>query len=63
MTVDHSVMGRVRQDGPATRYSRTPAWPRRAAPALGEHGETVLRDLLGLSEDEVTELAVAGALS
>jgi benzylsuccinate CoA-transferase BbsF subunit len=63
VTVDHSVMGPMRVDGPATLYSRTPAYPRTAAPALGEHGDSVLRELLGLSADEITELAIAGALS
>ena len=63
VTVDHSVMGPMRVDGQATRYSRTPARPRTAAPALGEHSDPVLRELLGLSEDEITELAIAGALS
>ncbi|MCR9096468.1 MAG: CoA transferase [bacterium] len=63
VSVEHAVMGRVRQDGPATRYSRTSPRLRRAAPALGEHTEAVLRDLLGLSEDEIADLAIAGALS
>ena len=61
-SVRHSVMGDVRCDGPVTRFSRTPA-RLRAAPALGEHTEVVLRDLLGMSEDEIVELAAAGALT
>jgi crotonobetainyl-CoA:carnitine CoA-transferase CaiB-like acyl-CoA transferase len=55
-------MGDVRCDGPVTRFSRTPA-RLRAAPALGEHTDVVLRDLLGMSEDAIVELAAAGALT
>jgi crotonobetainyl-CoA:carnitine CoA-transferase CaiB-like acyl-CoA transferase len=33
----------------------------RAAPALGEHTEAVLRDIAGLSQDEVDALSVNGA--
>lgn len=63
VTVDHAVMGPTRCDGPATRFSRTPARLRRAGPTLGGHTEEVLRDLLGLSEEEITELAIGGVLT
>jgi benzylsuccinate CoA-transferase BbsF subunit len=63
VTVDHAAMGPVRVDGPATRYSRTPVRLRTAAPTLGQHSDFVLRELLGLSAEEVSELAIAGALS
>jgi benzylsuccinate CoA-transferase BbsF subunit len=61
--VDHPVLGLTYCDGPATRFSRTPARFRRPAPTLGEHTQLVLRDLLGYSDDEIAELAIAGALS
>jgi crotonobetainyl-CoA:carnitine CoA-transferase CaiB-like acyl-CoA transferase len=32
------------------------------APALGEHGEEILRDMIGLSEDEVQQLLEAGVI-
>jgi crotonobetainyl-CoA:carnitine CoA-transferase CaiB-like acyl-CoA transferase len=62
-TVDHAEMGPVLQDGLVTRYSRTPARLRSAAPTLGQHTEYVLRALLGYGEEEITNLALAGALS
>jgi crotonobetainyl-CoA:carnitine CoA-transferase CaiB-like acyl-CoA transferase len=63
VTVEHSAMGPMRCDGFATRYSRTPARLRSGAPTLGEHTHYVLRELLGLSDDAISELAMAGALS
>ena len=63
VTLDHSVMGPTPYDGPATIFSETPAVLRKAAPALGEDTHAVLRDLLGLTPDEVADYAAAGALA
>jgi len=46
-------------DGVPWRLSRSPAHIRLPAPRLGEHNDYVLRGLLGLSEEEVRELAEA----
>ena len=48
----------------ATRFrlSRTPGYPRRHAPLLGEHTFEVLTDLLGYDGDRIAELAVAELL-
>jgi crotonobetainyl-CoA:carnitine CoA-transferase CaiB-like acyl-CoA transferase len=43
------------------KLSRTPGGARRAAPEFGEHQDYVLRDVLGLSDDELAEAAIAGA--
>jgi crotonobetainyl-CoA:carnitine CoA-transferase CaiB-like acyl-CoA transferase len=32
------------------------------APTLGQHNELVLREILGMSDDEITALVIAGAL-
>jgi alpha-methylacyl-CoA racemase len=53
-------LGPVRLLGAPVKFSRTPADPTRAAPALGEHTEGVLRDA-GLSEEEVAALIESGA--
>jgi len=63
VTVDHVAMGPTRCDGPVTHFSRTPARLRCAGPTIGQHTDSVLRDLLGLSDEEMTELALAGALT
>lgn len=53
----------ARFDGPVTLFSATPAAPWRAGPTIGEDTTEVLRDHLGFSDDEISDLAVAGVLS
>ncbi|MEM9520756.1 MAG: CoA transferase [Actinomycetota bacterium] len=60
--LDHPVID-ARFDGPVTRFSATPSSATRAGPTIGEHNETVLKDLLGFSDDEITDLAIAGVLT
>jgi crotonobetainyl-CoA:carnitine CoA-transferase CaiB-like acyl-CoA transferase len=60
--LDHPVID-ARYDGPVTIFSATPASPTRAGPTIGEHNEQVLKELLGFSDDEITELAIAGVLT
>jgi crotonobetainyl-CoA:carnitine CoA-transferase CaiB-like acyl-CoA transferase len=59
---DHPVAGRIRMVGPPVRMSDTPGSVRRPAPLLGEHTDEVLRERLGLSEDEIARLRGAGVL-
>ncbi len=59
--LNHTVMGPTPYDGPVTLYSATPP-QYTAAPCLGEHTEYVLKDLLGMSEDEIIRYAEQGAL-
>ena len=61
--LEHHEMGLTPYDGFATRFSATPGRLRNAAPCLGQDTESVLRQLLGLSEDEVRECAEAGVLA
>ena len=44
------------------KLSETPAVPPKAAPLMGEHNDWVLRELLGLREDEVERLEEAGVI-
>mgnify|MGYP000249071592 CR=1 FL=1 len=55
----HGVMGPTPYDGPATIFSETPA-RLSAAPYLGQHTDQVLREVLGLSNDEIAEYAASG---
>ena len=57
----HSKVGTVRATGSPMRLSRTPVRLERAGPLLGEHTEEVL-GALGLSGEEITELAHAEVL-
>jgi crotonobetainyl-CoA:carnitine CoA-transferase CaiB-like acyl-CoA transferase len=58
--VDHPVVGTHPLSTVPFRFaSRDEAgqpWLRRRAPLLGEHSEEILRDLLGLTEDELADL-------
>ncbi|MDO8431958.1 MAG: CoA transferase [Candidatus Binatus sp.] len=52
----HSVWGRVRQTGMLTKFSATPTVIHRAGPALGEHTDEVLREMLGYSPEKIAVL-------
>jgi crotonobetainyl-CoA:carnitine CoA-transferase CaiB-like acyl-CoA transferase len=57
----HPEGGRLRQARPAARFSETPASIRRAAPALGEHGQEIALEA-GFSEEEIRALEADGVL-
>ena len=50
-------------DGLVTRFSRTPGRLRSASPKVGQHTFEVLKEVLGLSDDDIADLAAAEALS
>ena len=52
----------VSQIASPLKLSQTPVSYRRSAPALGQHTEEVLREVLGLSDDEIADLKKAGAI-
>jgi len=58
----HPVAGPIRMVGPPVRLSETPGAVRSPAPLLGEHTDRVLRERLGLSEEEIARLHEAGAI-
>ena len=60
--LEHPTMGARTYDSPAFRLSKTPAELTKAAPLLGEDNEHVYKDILGLSDEEYTELLVEGAI-
>lgn len=61
--LDHPEAGRSAYDGPPAVLSKTPGRLRSPAPCLGEHTEYVCKELLGLTDDEIAELMIAGALA
>jgi len=58
----HPLAGRLPQVRNPVRFSRTALEYAQAPPLLGEHTEQVLRELLGLTSAEVSELRARGAL-
>jgi benzylsuccinate CoA-transferase BbsF subunit len=62
VTLAHSQLGPVPYESSRMRFSRTPARVERAGPTLGQDNAFVLREILELSDDEVTELVIAGAI-
>jgi crotonobetainyl-CoA:carnitine CoA-transferase CaiB-like acyl-CoA transferase len=52
----HPVWGRVMQTGMLTKFSATPGVIERAGPALGEHTDDVLREMLGYSTEKIAAL-------
>lgn len=59
----HAVMGDIPSDGLATRFSQRRHGPYHAAPALGQHTAHVMRDLLGMSQQEFERLVGAGVFN
>jgi crotonobetainyl-CoA:carnitine CoA-transferase CaiB-like acyl-CoA transferase len=62
LQLPHSELGLLIYDGVIARLSATPARPTRGAPCLGEHTAAVLREILGLTDEEIADLAMAGCL-
>jgi benzylsuccinate CoA-transferase BbsF subunit len=61
--LDHPATGTDIVGGVAWKLNRTPGQLRRHAPLLGEHNDYVLRELLGLGEDEIARLREREVLS
>jgi crotonobetainyl-CoA:carnitine CoA-transferase CaiB-like acyl-CoA transferase len=58
----HAELGDCQYDGVAPRLSETPGALRTASPLLGEHTFEVLRDVLHLSDEQISEYSNAGVL-
>jgi len=60
--VHDPALGALTMVGPLARLERTPATIRSSGPALGAHTDAILRDELGLSDEEIAELRQAGII-
>jgi crotonobetainyl-CoA:carnitine CoA-transferase CaiB-like acyl-CoA transferase len=60
--MDHPEMGNIPYTGHAYHIGGYDHGPRCAAPVMGQHNEMVLKDLLGMSADEIAEAIIGGAL-
>ena len=61
--LDHPELGRTISDATPIKLSDTPARYGRAAPVSGQDNHYVYGELLGMSEDELTELREQGIIS
>jgi crotonobetainyl-CoA:carnitine CoA-transferase CaiB-like acyl-CoA transferase len=59
--IPHDTLGWVPNVNLPIRYSHTPIVDPVAAPAVGQHTEQVLRDVLGYDDERLARLAQAGA--
>jgi len=60
--LDHPEIGPHIHQPPPYRMSKTPPELTMPAPCIGQHNEYVLKEVLGMSDDEVADLLIAGAL-
>jgi crotonobetainyl-CoA:carnitine CoA-transferase CaiB-like acyl-CoA transferase len=60
--VEHPTAGVLRLLGRPVKFPGAEQPPLRPPPMLGEHGEAVLQEVLGLAEPEVAALRMAGVL-
>ena len=62
MLADHGAVGATPCEGPRALFSRTPARIESGAATLGQHNALVLGEILGLTDGEISDLVIAGAL-
>jgi crotonobetainyl-CoA:carnitine CoA-transferase CaiB-like acyl-CoA transferase len=60
--MDHPVIGEARFEGVPVRFDAMSADNWRSGPMLGEDNEYVFKELLGIGDDELADLAAAGAI-
>lgn len=58
--IPHPVMGWIPNIASPLRLERTPAVPPTAAPSVGQHTETVLRETLGYDDERIAQLQADG---
>ena len=61
--VDHPRGGRIEMVSVPFHIDGADIHVRRSAPEIGEHTFEVLKDVLGYSDDEISEIAATGALT
>jgi benzylsuccinate CoA-transferase BbsF subunit len=60
---EHPLLGKTTSDNTPVKLSRTPAGFRRAAPLLGQDNYYAYKELLGLSEQELSQYIEEGVIS
>ena len=60
--LDHAEMGAIPYAGHQFRIRGYDSGPRGAAPLRGEHNDVVLREILGMTDAEISDAVIRGAL-
>jgi benzylsuccinate CoA-transferase BbsF subunit len=60
--LEHPEVGRAPYTGHLFNIRGYDSGPRFAPPVMGQHNEQVLKEVLGMSDDEIGEAVIAGAL-
>lgn len=61
--LEHQEIGRMAVHAPAYRLSRTPYRIEKPGPCIGEDNLTIYRDVLGLTEDDISDLIAEGVIT
>lgn len=62
-TIDHPSCGPIKVLSPPVKYSNAETGIRRPPPLLGEHTEDVLREMVGMSDEEIQDLKKQGVVA
>jgi crotonobetainyl-CoA:carnitine CoA-transferase CaiB-like acyl-CoA transferase len=62
LSFNHPILGKLQMPAVVPRLSRSPGAVAWLGPALGEHTDTVLRDVLGYTDDQLAQLRAQGAI-
>ncbi|WNS79105.1 CaiB/BaiF CoA-transferase family protein [Domibacillus sp. DTU_2020_1001157_1_SI_ALB_TIR_016] len=62
LEVEHPRLGSVKVPGIVPKFSATPGKIRHRAPDLGEHNEEILRNEIGLTEEQIAQLYEKGVI-
>ena len=62
LVFNHPSLGRLQMPAVVPRLSQTPGHVSWLGPALGEHTDTVLREVLGYTSDQLARLRAEGSI-
>jgi crotonobetainyl-CoA:carnitine CoA-transferase CaiB-like acyl-CoA transferase len=60
--VEQAISGKVKVPGSLFKFSKTPGNIRYPAPLLGEHNQEILSEMLGYTEEKITQFSNEGTI-
>jgi len=61
--MEHSIIGSMPYHGQSFKLSKTPEQVTKNAPCLGEDNEYVYKEILGYSDDEISDMLAEGVIT